>query len=197
MENFSKKKLFLLIAIVLFSLMFISFGYSVFQRVEELSQIQTEEIAELEIEMEVSMAEEIPNLNTFLNDLGHRESTNRYDVVNQYGYMGKYQFGKSTLKGLGYNVSKEEFLSSPDLQEEAIRKLLKANKKVLRRQIKKFDGKLVNGILVTESGLLAAAHLVGPGSVKKWVRNGRIFEDGNGIKLTEYIETFNGYQLDI
>ena len=35
----------------------------VFQRVEELSQIQAEEIAELEIEMEVSMAEEIPNLN--------------------------------------------------------------------------------------------------------------------------------------
>jgi len=197
MKNFSKKKLFLLIAIMILSLMFISFGYSVFQKVEELSQIQAEEIAELEIEMEVSMAEEIPNLNTFLNDLGHRESTNRYDAVNQYGYMGKYQFGKSTLKGLGYNVSKEEFLSSPDLQEEAIRKLLKANKKVLRRQIKKFDGKLVNGILVTESGLLAAAHLVGPGSVKKWVRNGRIFEDGNGIELTEYIETFNGYQLDI
>ena len=197
MKNFSKKKLFLLIAIVLFSLMFISFGYSVFQRVEELSQIQTEEIAELEIEIEVSMAEEIPNLNTFLNDLGYRESTNRYDVVNQYGYMGKYQFGKSTLKGLGYNVSKEEFLSSPDLQEEAIRKLLKANKKVLRRQIKKFDGKLVNGILVTESGLLAAAHLVGPGSVKKWVRNGKMYKDGNGIKLTEYIQTFNGYNLDI
>ena len=197
MENFSKKKLFLLIAIVLFSLMFISFGYSVFQKVEELSQIQAEEIAELEIEMEVSMAEEIPNLNTFLNDLGHRESTNRYDAVNQYGYMGKYQFGKSTLKGLGYNVSKEEFLSSSDLQEEAIRKLLKANKKVLRRQIKKFDGKLVNGILVTESGLLAAAHLVGPGSVKKWVRNGKMYKDGNGVKLTEYIQTFNGYQLDI
>jgi len=197
MKNFSKKKLFLLIAIVLFSLMFISFGYSVFQRVEELSQIQTEEIAELEIEIEVSMAEEIPNLNTFLNDLGYRESTNRYDVVNQYGYMGKYQFGKSTLKGLGYNVSKEEFLSSPDLQEEAIRKLLKANKKVLRRQIKKFDGKLVNGILVTESGLLAAAHLVGPGSVKKWVRNGKVYKDGNGVTLVNYITKFNGYYLDI
>jgi len=197
MKNFTKKKLFLLFAIVLISFMFISFGYSVFQRVEELSQIQTEEIAKLEIEMEVSMAEEIPNLNIFLNDLGYRESSNRYDVVNQYGYMGKYQFGKSTLKGLGYNISKEEFLSSPDLQEEAIRKLLKSNKKILKRQIKKYDGQLVNGILVTESGLLAAAHLVGPGNVKKWVRNGRMFEDGNGIKLTEYIETFNGYQLDI
>ena len=197
MKNFTKKKLFLLFAIVLISFMFISFGYSVFQRVEELSQIQTEEIAKLEIEMEVSMAEEIPNLNIFLNDLGYRESSNRYDVVNQYGYMGKYQFGKSTLKGLGYNISKEEFLSSPDLQEEAIRKLLKSNKKILKKQIKKFDGKLVNGILVTESGLLAAAHLVGPGSVKKWVRNGKMSEDGNGVKLTEYINTFNGYNLNL
>jgi hypothetical protein len=197
MKNFTKKKLFLLFAIVLISFMFISFGYSVFQRVEELSQIQTEEIAKLEIEMEVSMAEEIPNLNIFLNDLGYRESSNRYDVVNQYGYMGKYQFGKSTLKGLGYNISKEEFLSSPDLQEEAIRKLLKSNKKILKKQIKKFDGKLVNGILVTESGLLAAAHLVGPGNVKKWVRNGKMSEDGNGVKLTEYINTFNGYNLNL
>ena len=196
MKNFRKKKIILLIAIILFSLIFISFGYSVFQRVEELSQIQTEEIAKLEIEMEVSMAEEIPNLNIFLNDLGYRESSNRYDVVNQYGYMGKYQFGKSTLKGLGYNISKEEFLSSPGLQEEAIRKLLKSNKKILKKQIKKFDGKLVNGILVTESGLLAAAHLVGPGSVKKWVRNGKMSEDGNGVKLTEYINTFNGYNLN-
>jgi len=196
MKNFRKKKIILLIAIILFSLIFISFGYSVFQRVEELSQIQTEEIAKLEIEMEVSMAEEIPNLNIFLNDLGYRESSNRYDVVNQYGYMGKYQFGKSTLKGLGYNISKEEFLSSPGLQEEAIRKLLKSNKKILKKQIKKFDGKLVNGILVTESGLLAAAHLVGPGSVKKWVRNGKMSEDGNGVKLTEYIDTFNGYNLN-
>ena len=197
MKNFRKKKIILLIAIILFSLIFISFGYSVFQRVEELSQIQTEEIAKLEIEMEVSMAEEIPNLNIFLNDLGYRESSNRYDVVNQYGYMGKYQFGKSTLKGLGYNISKEEFLSSPDLQEEAIRKLLKSNKKILKKQIKKFDGKLVNGILVTESGLLAAAHLVGPGSVKKWVRNGKMSEDGNGVKLTEYINIFNGYNLNL
>ena len=98
---------------------------------------------------------------------------------------------------LGYNISRKEFLNSPDIQEEAIVKLLKANKKVLKRQIKKYDGQLVNGVLVTESGLLAAAHLVGPGSVKKWMRNGRMFEDGNGIKLTEYIQTFNGYQLDI
>ena len=184
-------------AFVLFSFMLASFGYMAYHKVEKLSDIEYNEVVSIPVEIEVEVLEKIPNLNSFLDDLGHRESSNRYDVVNQYGYMGKYQFGSSTLKGLGYNISRTEFLNSPDIQEEAIVKLLKANKKVLKRQIKKYDGQLVNGILVTESGLLAAAHLVGPGSVKKWVRNGRMFEDGNGIKLTEYIQTFNGYQLDI
>ena len=41
--------------------------------------------------------------------LGFRESGNRYDIVNSYGYMGKYQFGKSTLKGLGFKVTQDEF----------------------------------------------------------------------------------------
>ena len=184
-------------AFVLFSSMLASFGYMAYHNVEKISEIEAKEVVSIPIEIEAVMIDEIPNLDSFLNDLGYRESSNRYDVVNQYGYMGKYQFGRTTLKGLGYDITRSEFLSSPDIQEEAIRKLLKANKKVLKRQIKKFDGKLVNGILVTESGLLAAAHLVGPGSVKKWVRNGKMFEDGNGVKLTEYIQTFNGYQLDI
>jgi len=184
-------------AFVLFSFMLASFGYMAYHNVEQISEIKTQEVISIPIEIEVVMIDEIPNLDSFLNDLGYRESSNRYDVVNQYGYMGKYQFGKSTLKGLGYDISKVEFLSSPDIQEEAMIKLLKANKHTLRRQIKKYDGKLVNGIFVTESGLLAAAHLVGPGSVRKWVRNGRMFQDGNGVKLTEYIQTFNGYQLDI
>jgi soluble lytic murein transglycosylase-like protein len=168
-----------------------------YHNIEKISEIEAKEVVTIPIEIEAVMIDEIPNLDSFLNDLGHRESSNRYDVVNQYGYMGKYQFGSSTLKGLGYNISRAEFLNSPDIQEEAIVKLLKANKKVLKRQIKKYDRQLVNGILVTESGLLAAAHLVGPGSVKKWVRNGTMFEDGNRVKLTEYIKTFNGYQLDI
>jgi len=129
--------------------------------------------------------------------MAERESSNRYDIVNQFGYMGAYQFGSSTLKNLGYKVSKKEFLSNPALQEEAMLKLLKANKHTLRRQIKKYDGKLVNGVLVTESGLLAAAHLVGAGTVRKWVRNGKKYADGNGVDLTSYLVKFNGYYLDI
>ena len=56
----------------------------------------------------------------FLNDIGFRESGNRYNVVNQFGYMGKYQFGKSTLRTLKIKVTKDAFLNSPDLQEYAM-----------------------------------------------------------------------------
>ena len=134
-------------------------------------------------------------LDEFLNAIGHRESTNRYDVVNKWGYMGKYQFGRSTLRGLGYEVSKKEFLSNHDLQEEAMMALLNHNKDKLQAYIDIFDGKTVNGIYITESGILAAAHLGGQGSVKRFFKNGRVFRDGNGTKITSYMEKFSGYDI--
>jgi hypothetical protein len=74
-------------------------------------------------------------------------------------------------------------------------KLLRYNKKKLQKYIDKFDGQTVNGILITESGLLAAAHLGGAGSVRKWFRTGKVRKDGNGIKITSYMERFSGYSL--
>lgn len=134
----------------------------------------------------------------FLYAIGHAESSNRYDVVNKFGYMGKYQFGKATLKGLGYkNLNKKTFLKDSVLQEQIMEDLLKHNAEVLSRQIKKYDGKIVNGVYVTKSGILAAAHLAGPSNVKKWLRNGTRFEDGLGTRLRTYIKKFSGYKLDI
>ena len=131
----------------------------------------------------------------FLNAIGFKESGNRYDIVNRFGYMGKYQFGKRTLRGLGFKISKEEFLNSPEIQEEAMYKLLQTNKKYLQKYINEYEGQIVHGVLVTESGLLAAAHLGGAGSVKKWFRTGKIRKDGNGVKITTYMERFSGYDL--
>lgn len=185
-------------AFVLFMFMLSSFGYMMHRNYTIASELEIAEIAPLpEPVIEAPNYIKVYNLDTFLYDMAVRESSNRYDVVNQYGYMGAYQFGSQTLKNLGYKVTRKEFLSNPALQEEAMLKLLKANKHTLRRQIKKYDGKLVNGVLVTESGLLAAAHLVGAGSVRKWVRNGKEFKDGNGVTLVSYLKKFNGYYLDI
>ncbi len=138
---------------------------------------------------------EIKDHTAFLTALGHQESGNRYDIVNRFGYMGKYQFGKSTLKTIKIKVSREEFLNNPELQEQAMQKLLIYNRKRLQKYIDEFDGQVVNGILITESGLLAAAHLGGDGSIRKWFRTGTGTKDGNDVKITTYMQRFSGYDL--
>ena len=136
-------------------------------------------------------------LQRFLTDIGHRESGNRYDITNTWGYMGRYQFGKATLKGLGFHVSKKEFLNNPHLQDSAMMALLNHNKEKLQPYIDIYDGKTINGMYVSESGILAAAHLGGQGSVKRYFRNGKIFKDANGTKITSYMKQFSGYDIKL
>ena len=159
------------------------------EREEELIKIELEEIRVHEYHQQ--------QLDSFLNAIGFRESSNRYDIVNRWGYMGKYQFGRSTLKGLGFTVTRKEFLSNPQLQEEAMMSLLLHNKEKLQKYIDVFDGKTVNGMLITESGILAAAHLGGQGSVKRYFKNGKVFKDGLGTKITTYMEKFSGYDIQL
>lgn len=140
---------------------------------------------------------EIDQTQMFLDAIGMRESSNRYEVVNKWGYMGKYQFGRKTLKNLGYDITKKEFLNSPILQERAMLDLLNHNKKILQKYINYWDGKKINGTIITESGILAAAHLAGPGNVKRFLKEGKEFKDGNGTKLTRYLTQFSGYEINI
>ncbi len=130
----------------------------------------------------------------FKEALAFKESRGNYFTVNTLGYLGKYQFGKNTLKLIGiYNTS--EFLYNPKLQEKAFIANTARNKWVLRRDIKRFVGKTIDGVLVTESGILAAAHLAGPGSVKKYLRSyGAIgFADAYGTTIRAYMKKFSGY----
>lgn len=135
----------------------------------------------------------------FLTDLGYSESRNDYTKVNKYGFMGRYQFSRATLKLLGIIVSKEEFLENPQLQEDAMFLLLIANKKNLRRHIKKYSNMTIKGISVSESGILASAHLVGSGRVKKWLKsNGKeTKKDALGTSIESYMKRFGGYELNL
>ena len=140
----------------------------------------------------------VKNHNKFLDDIGFRESSNNYKAVNQFGYLGKYQFGRKTLNAIGFDsISNYEFLSNPSIQEEAMLTLLKKNKHTLRREIKKYVGQTINGIYITESGILAAAHLGGAGNVRKFFRKGYEFKDGNGTKMTSYMVRFADYDLNL
>ncbi len=132
----------------------------------------------------------------FCYDLGFIESSGNYRAVNRLGYLGKYQFGRSTLKWVGvYNTSR--FLNSPLLQEKAFKALISKNKWVLRDYIDKFNGQTINGVKITESGLLAAAHLGGAGNVIKFLdsKGTEVFKDANQIPITRYMKRFVDYDV--
>ena len=135
----------------------------------------------------------------FLEDIGHSESRNDYSKVNKYGFLGRYQFSRATLKLLGIKVTKKEYLENPQLQEDAMFLLLIANKKNLRKEIKKYSDTKIKGITVSESGILAAAHLVGSGKVKKWLKsNGKkTKKDALGTSIESYMKRFGGYNLNL
>jgi hypothetical protein len=130
----------------------------------------------------------------FKEALAFKESRGNYFSVNTFGYLGKYQFGKETLKMIGIR-NPQQFLKNPVLQEKAFIANTSRNKWILRRDIKNFVGKRINGAVVTESGILAAAHLAGPGSVKKYLRSYGInnFADGYGTTVQYYMKRFSGY----
>ena len=163
-----------------------------------ISVTPIKEISVIQPKLKVVKLPIVKNYSSFLDAVGHRESTNNYKAVNQFGYLGKYQFGRKTLNAIGLDsVSNREFLANPNIQEEAMSILLKKNRHTLRREIRKYVGDTINGIYITESGILAAAHLAGAGNVKKFFRRGYEFKDGNGTKMTSYLILFADYDLKL
>jgi len=132
----------------------------------------------------------------FKEALAFKESLGNYASVNTLGYLGKYQFGKNTLAFYGqYNT--ECFMQDPALQERIFYHNTARNKWILRRDIKRFVGLKINGILISESGILAAAHLAGAGNVKKYLRSwgDHNFSDAYNTSIEDYLRRFSGYDL--
>ena len=194
------RNLILTVAVSLLSTFVMAFTMYSREQVETLEEPPSRPLALIETTPKIEAPKVelvIKNHSKFLEDLGMRESSGNYKAVNQFGYLGKYQFGRKTLNALGFDkVSNREFLANASIQEEAMFALLLHNKRILRRQIEKYHGQTINGIYITESGILAAAHLAGPGNVKKFFRKGYEFHDGNGTKMTSYMVKFSDYQLE-
>ena len=134
--------------------------------------------------------------NGFKEALAFKESQGRYNVVNTLGYLGKYQFGLSTLNLMGvYNAN--SFLNDAKLQEKTFETNIARNKWILRRDIKRFNGKRIRGVVVTESGILAAAHLAGAGNVKKYLRSygKNDVADAYGTSISYYMRKFAGFDI--
>ena len=58
-------------------------------------------------------------------------------------------------------------------------------------------GTVINGTEITESGILAAAHLSGPGNVKKYLRSDgkNNLKDAFGTSISKYMNTFKNYNV--
>jgi hypothetical protein len=131
----------------------------------------------------------------FKEAIAFKESQGKYHKINSLGYMGKYQFGLQTLQTIGIKDS-AAFLKNPKLQEKAFVALLSKNKWELKDEIEKYSGSIISGVKVTESGILAAAHLGGAGSVKRFLRSNGVkkCKDNYGTSVRSYMKDFGGYE---
>lgn len=132
----------------------------------------------------------------FKEAVAFKESQGKYSSINTLGYLGKYQFGANTLRLMGV-YDTQMFLEDPILQETLFELNVARNKWILRRDIKRFVGKRINGTEITESGIVAAAHLAGAGNVKKYLRSyGKTdFSDVYGSTIAYYMDRFGGYDI--
>ncbi len=140
------------------------------------------------------------DLGVFMNCVAEGESGGNLAVINRYGYMGKYQFNRRTLDGIGYShISDSAFLACEQLQDTAMLLLLKYNQRILHNYIDSFDGVVRDSITLTKSGLLAGAHLVGAGGVMSYLNGDSTYRtsDGNGVHVSVYVEQFGSYELNL
>ena len=153
---------------------------------------------------------------SFLAVLAARESTNNKRAENGVGYIGLYQMGEKALRTIEVykkdatpekntwekknwiknNIigikDKEDFLNNEDKQHQAVIRYAVKNWIHLKTNVnlKKYIGTTMNGVKITEAGLLAGAHLVGAEAVVEYLKSGgkKVPRDGNKTPVTEYIE---------
>ncbi|QGQ98823.1 hypothetical protein EHS13_30065 [Paenibacillus psychroresistens] len=164
------------------------------------------------------------NYDKFLELLANHESSgnkNPYSVVNQIGYLGKYQMGEAALEEAGLYIKdisskkndyigkwtdkakklgvtdKNSFLNNPEAQEIAIKDF----QKKVWEYVKKFSpyiGTEIDGVTVTASGLLAAGHLLGSGGLIQLFGGKKYFdEDVNGIPVDDNGTPITKYMKDM
>lgn len=147
----------------------------------------------------------------FLNKLGYYESGNRYNITNEFGYLGRWQVGMDGLQDVGFVdssgnwtalansfgvYSKQDFLNSPEAQDYAIRLFHKKIWSYIQYLgDDQYIGSEFDGIQVTLSGLIGAAHLVGAGGVHKMFMTGVVTTDALGNKCTFYLKVLANYDL--
>ena len=126
--------------------------------------------------------------------ISHLESSHRYDVVNQYGYLGKYQISHKYLNNFGFTGTDKEFLGDKLSQELVMANYTYSNIRFIKKyNLTRFIGEEINGIEVSLFGMMASAHLVGIKSLTDYLNtNGKVItKDGNDTSIEKYMKVFS------
>ncbi len=138
------------------------------------------------------------NLRNFLLQIAYGES--RYNPGahrDSSQYWGLYQIGTDGRRETGYgDIPYSVYIKHPEIQDLCMIELLKYNKKYMQSYIDKYAGKIIDGILVTESGILALCQL-GCGAARSYLDSGIIpSEDANG-NHPRLLLKLGGYRLNL
>jgi len=139
----------------------------------------------------------------FISDLGNSESGNDWKCINRIGCFGEWQFDESTLKYLGYkSVTLRKFRENTEvfpreMQLKALRTLIRVNM-VLLTDYCHFIGDSIGGVRITKSGMIAASHLGGAGSLQRYLNTGGRINNRDvlGTSMRDYLKRFRNYELE-
>lgn len=166
---------------------------------------------------------EAKDTTAFLHALGGQETKgqeNPYFCMNKYGYVGRYQMGEQAMvemgiyskKGKNYNndwsgvfkknkygiTSLWDYRNSPEKQEMLQIDYKKRDWEFIKKKgLLSYVGENINGVVITESGMLAGAHLVGAGGLSRFLKSdGKDdVKDRTGTPVSKYLEQFAGYDV--
>ena len=133
---------------------------------------------------------------------GSESSSNYGETGSDSGHYGGYQFGDARLSEfadfLGRPVSREEFISSPRLQEQAMdwheADILDY---IEKKDLGKYLGSTIKGTKITEGSLLAMAHLGGRSGMATYLRSdGKIDkQDKYKTRMSDYARKFAPFSI--
>jgi len=109
-------------------------------------------------------------------------------------YWGKYQLGEQAraLSGLG-KMTFEEFASNPELQEGAFLAWIRfLQQEANRMKLYRYYGKFMDGVQLTESGVVSMSHNAGIGATQQYLARG----GGNPPGGTKFLK-LGGYDLNL
>lgn len=151
----------------------------------------------------------------FLSALAKRESSGNSHIVNAYGYAGLYQMGETALIDAGYYRrdgttandwqgswtgknginSLNDFLNNTAVQTQAITAYHEVLwHQITARHLNNWVGQSFQGVPITPSGLIAAAHLIGAGGLRSCL-NGGSCSDANSTTAQSYMGLFGGFDI--